>query len=415
MANYDDYDYDSRPSRRPKLRYPDEDSGDDLRAPPRRSSKLDDHTYRKDPKAAKYGARDHGDPRDIEPRGSSSENRKEHKLRSAGGKGGLSSRRDDFGDDEDEDYVKIPKRSSPKRYSDDDDFRAADGRYPSKSKSYSRGKGKDDFDDEPPRKNETRKRDTRDTYGLDDDDDGIVPIRRSKSHQAPREKDPYDDIAPVRTSSYRKPRGYNEDDYDDDPAPPRRSRTHHYGDDRDDSTRDKGYRSDGREMRSTKSRGAKYDYNYDDRERDRPRYSDRERQRERGYYGDTGGRDTARRAKDYDYKDYDDYDKPSHRSAGRGYRSLDDAPSSRSSRKYRDSDRDDPYSYGSGGRRARDRDRDRSRSRDRYSKSRSRKSNGLKLDMDSLGRYYEQGQRHYKTFKPLVDGVAKLYLDSKKT
>lgn len=187
---------------------------------------------------------------------------------------------------------------------------------------------------------------------------------RSKGHQepAPRREatrgkhgDDYEDLAPPRRAqTYREPdRRRRDDSYDDAPRP-RRQRS---PEDRH-SDRERGYKSDGRDARRRKD---------DDRSDD---YKHRGSRRDDGYVSDRA------------HKRYDDRDRD---------------------RKSRDHDRDRD-------RRRDDSDRDRSgdRSRDRDRKG---KKGGF---MDDINKYYEQGQKHYKSVAPLVSSLAKMYMDSKK-
>jgi hypothetical protein len=33
--------------------------------------------------------------------------------------------------------------------------------------------------------------------------------------------------------------------------------------------------------------------------------------------------------------------------------------------------------------------------------------------VDDIGKYYEQGQKHYKTVAPIISNLAKMYMDGK--
>ena len=443
MPSEEDYEPRSRRSRPSKYRYDDSDAGDDLSdepvrapSPPRRSRREESSDYgssrprpraRRDPQRQTTEAPRYKDPRDIEPM----DDKYEPKLK----------RRGTY-DDEDDLPPKTskPKDVAPRRrggYEDDDDRGSHDPQPTHRHHAKEPAQPPEDFirkrdyDDIPPRKNEGRRRNT-----INDD---FVPLSRKDIGKG---GDRYDDPPPPR----HKDRGSRRNRYDDDDdggnihpatlaaagagvgagavggaAAARKYIRHPEEDDsrgsrsdRDkarDRDRDRGYKSDNAIAKPSRRTR---DYDDDPYDRDRGHRSSR-RDRDRGH----DERDFAppRRSK----TSHDDLDDHSH---SRGY------ASDRPSRSHRDERERDPYTRSSGGRskhddryrddrgsgRSRDRDRDRDSDRDSSRRRRTKKSGlgGLKFDPESLGRYVETGQKHYKTFKPIIDSMAKMYMDSRK-
>ncbi|KAL9106209.1 MAG: hypothetical protein Q9227_008742 [Pyrenula ochraceoflavens] len=207
--------------------------------------------------------------------------------------------------------------------------------------------------DEGEKMKESKKGKASASYSDDDGPDPRGPSRRHTEDYAPRHKgrDYYDD----RDEPRRRPRDY--DEYE----PPRRSNT----------TRD--------------------------RDRDRHRHhDDYESPRPRRRYDD-------------DDRGYRSDGRPSRKGHGDGYGS--DRGHRRHGRSVDDYDRRDRDRYGGRDRYYSDRDRDydrRDRDRDR------KKKGGLSLNAKDIGRYVETGQKHYQTVAPIVNQLAKMYMDRKK-
>jgi hypothetical protein len=359
-------------------RGPGSDLGDDPRgdkwAPPRSSAWRPDHDFVKDEGRPRSGSRDElgrqgprsgskdelgrqeRDPRDIEPVRAGKPIRN---TRNNGNDDPMQKiimqdmetpRRGNFGDGDD---GVIPSRHGGRGASDPDRRRGMGFDEPLPG-SEGKRREREMLDEPDPQRRRPRERDA---Y-----DEPEPQRRREKnwdSHdelEPPRRReknrDPYDKPEPIRRRNTERAteRRHRDDRYDDHDDDPH-PRRRHDGDRADD----RGYRSDGRD--------------HDRRDLDRRRGNG-------GYRSDE--RD-SRRKRD------DDYD---------------------SDRVVRRSDR-----YDKDDRRERERDRyDSDRDRDR----REKKKKGLSFNAKDIDRYFEAGQKHYKTAKPFIDGLAKMFLDNKK-
>lgn len=178
----------------------------------------------------------------------------------------------------------------------------------------------------------------------------------------------------------------------DEPEPSRRRGKTSDGQD-NRRRRDARYDEDEVDARLQQRRDTRYDEDQEDARPIRRRDGDYDEDKDRGYRSD-GPRSTRRKERD------------------RGYgpdMGILRSSSQRDPKRNRDRRRDSSYS-------SRDRDRDRGwydseRDSDR---NRDRKKKGLSFSTKDIGRYYETGQKHYKTVKPIVESLAKMYMDSRK-
>ena len=271
-------------------------------------------------------------------------------------------RRDDFGDDE-EDVPRRSKRADPE--------------------AVPRRRRPDDLDDEEPIGWRSDKRPDR-SYE--------APSRNGDSKRGPK-IDVMDDEPPRR-----RPKDRDLDDYE--PVPRRRPR------DRDLDEPDLLRRRNTEKVRRDRDGDDRRRPRDDDlaaaprRRRDEEDEASRPRRRrddddDRGYKSDAAGRRPPRDDRGY-------------RSDGRSRR--DDDRGGRSDRDRRDRDRDRDR-YDSDRDRRRDRDRDRGYDSDR---GHSKKKSGFSFDPNKIGKYTETAQKQYKNYKPMIDQLARMYMDSRK-
>ena len=240
-------------------------------------------------------------------------------------------------------------------------------------------KGKPDFRDDDSAIHDIEKKNTEANKKFRHKRDGYLSdegamLKGSKKGKAPRD---YSDDEDIRGPSRR-----HTEDYDRHRAPKQRDRDPYERDAPRQRPRDYDEYGPPRRSNTTRDRDRRRYDDHDDEPRPRRRHDDYDRSDDRGYRSD--GR-PSRRAYDDGYG--------SDRGARRQGRSAD------YDRRDRRGGRDRVYS-----------DRDRDYDRD----DRERKKKGIKLSAKDIGRYVETGQKHYKTVAPIVNQLAKMYMDNRK-